>query len=213
MKSEKIKLVLIGGGGHCKSCIEVIESTNLYQIVGILDLPTERGKYICGYKVIGDDNDYLKYKELNCSFVITAGQIKSFGLRKRIFDSLKGIEAKIEIIISSSATVSKHAEIGEGTVIFHHCVVNAGSNIGTNCIINTGSIIEHDANIGNNCHISTGAVINGDVNIGMNSFVGSNSCISNGLTIADESIIGAGSTVIKDIETGGTYAGSPAKKI
>ena len=33
----KKPLILIGGGGHCKSCIEVIESTDEWEIKGILD--------------------------------------------------------------------------------------------------------------------------------------------------------------------------------
>ena len=27
-------IILIGGGGHCKSCIDVIEMTNKYNIIG-----------------------------------------------------------------------------------------------------------------------------------------------------------------------------------
>ena len=34
----KEKLILIGGGGHCKSCIDVIEQENKYEIAGIVDL-------------------------------------------------------------------------------------------------------------------------------------------------------------------------------
>ena len=35
----KQRIVLIGGGGHCKSCIDVIEQQGVYQIAGIVDLP------------------------------------------------------------------------------------------------------------------------------------------------------------------------------
>ena len=31
------KLILLGGGGHCKSCIDVIEQESKYTIEGILD--------------------------------------------------------------------------------------------------------------------------------------------------------------------------------
>ena len=31
------KIILIGGGGHCKSCIDVIENGNQYKIVGVND--------------------------------------------------------------------------------------------------------------------------------------------------------------------------------
>lgn len=35
----KEQIILIGGGGHCKSCIDVIEQEGKYQIAGIVDLP------------------------------------------------------------------------------------------------------------------------------------------------------------------------------
>ncbi len=34
----KEKIVLIGGGGHCRSAIDVIELTNKYEIIGIVDI-------------------------------------------------------------------------------------------------------------------------------------------------------------------------------
>lgn len=213
MIKNKVNIVLIGGGGHCKSCIELIESTEQYNIIGILDLPSEKGKKVLGYKVTGDDNDYLKYKKLNYSFVVTTGQIKSSRIRKRIFNQLEKIEAKIETIISPNATVSKHAKIGKGTVVLHHCVINAGAVIGENCIINTASIIEHDVIIGSHSHISTSTVINGEAKVGDDSFVGSNTCISNGVNIGNEVVIGAGSTVVNDLLEKGIYIGSPTRKI
>ncbi|MCK9343642.1 MAG: acetyltransferase, partial [Massilibacteroides sp.] len=35
-------LILVGGGGHCKSVIDVAESAG-YTILGVLDLPSEVG--------------------------------------------------------------------------------------------------------------------------------------------------------------------------
>ena len=53
----KRPLILIGGGGHCKSVIEVAESTG-YEIKGILDMPDEVGKEVLpGHKVIGTDDE------------------------------------------------------------------------------------------------------------------------------------------------------------
>ena len=33
----KEKIVLVGGGGHCHSVIDVLEQTNKYEIIGIVD--------------------------------------------------------------------------------------------------------------------------------------------------------------------------------
>ena len=95
-------------------------------------------------------------------------------------------------IISPLAYVSKHAAIGEGSIIMNGAVVNAKSIIGKNCIINTKSNVEHGVSIGDFCHISTCAVINGDSLIGKGSFIGSNATISNGISIKKNSIISAG---------------------
>ena len=53
----KKQIILIGAGGHCKSCIDVLESENKFEIIGILDLPNRFGQDILGYKIIGNDND------------------------------------------------------------------------------------------------------------------------------------------------------------
>lgn len=211
MRAEKTNIILIGGGGHCKSCIEVIEATNLYNIVGILDLPSEKGKDVLGYEIIGNDDDYQKFKDLDYSFIITTGQIKSSKIRKRIFEALQDIQAKIETVIAPTATISKHAKIGIGSVVFHNCFINADANIGENCIINTAAIIEHDVIVGRHTHISTNSVINGNSKVGDNSFIGSNSCVSSGIIIGDEIVIGAGSTIVKNLLEAGTYVGSPTK--
>ena len=54
---SKPKIVLIGGGGHCKSCIDVIEEENKYQIAGIVDVPEKHGEKILAYKVFAKDDD------------------------------------------------------------------------------------------------------------------------------------------------------------
>ena len=47
-------LILVGGGGHCKSVIDVAEQAG-FEIFGILDLPENVGKRVLNYKVIGTD--------------------------------------------------------------------------------------------------------------------------------------------------------------
>lgn len=212
MNKIKKNIVLIGGGGHCKSSINVIESTEDYNIIGILDLPSEFAKKVLNYEVIGNDDDYEKFHLAGCCFLITTGQIKSVELRKRIFNQLNSIHAKVETIIASTATVSKYAKIGKGTIVMHHCFINANAKIAENCIINTASVLEHDVVVNSHCHISTGTVINGNCEIGSETFIGSHSCVSNGITVTDNVIIGAGSLVINNIEKSGVYFGNPIER-
>ena len=201
-------LILIGGGGHCKSVIEVAESAG-YTIVGILDRPEEVGKKVLAYEVIGVDDDITQYVD-KAEFVITVGFIKNPTLRIKLYNKILQAGGKLATLIASTAHVSKYAVLGAGTVVMHQAIVNAGAVIGDNTIINTFANIEHDAHIGNQCHISTGAMVNGDCVVGDNCFIGSQSVLANAISICPDVVIGAGSLVRKSIDKEGIYSGNPA---
>jgi len=206
------KIILVGGGGHCVSIIEMIRSTDQYSIFGILDVQEKVGQEINGVKIIGTDNEIASYCKDGFSFIISIGQLKSSELRRRLSNEIEENGGNFATIIATSAYVSKTAKIGSGTVIGHKAFVNAGVNIGTNTIINSGAIIEHDVTIGDFCHISTNSTINGDCTIGNDVFVGSGCIVNLGINITNQTILGSGSVVIKDINESGFYTGIPAIK-
>jgi len=209
----KERIILIGGGGHCKACIDVIEAEGKFKIAGIVDVKEKLHQKVLGYEIVACDEDLSKLAKDYKYFLITIGQIKSADKRKMKFEYLKKIGTKIPVIISPSAYVSKYAFIDEGTVIMHNSFVNAGTRIGKNCIINTSAIIEHGANVGNHCHISLASIVAADAYIGDGVFIGSNSVIINGAKIAGNTVIGTCSLVTQSINKSGTYVGNPANKI
>ena len=157
----KGKIILIGGGGHCKSCIDVIEQEGKYQIAGIVDLPEKLHEKILGYEIIATDEDLPLLAKQYSSFLLTIGQIRSADKRVLLFHRLRELGARFPVIFSPLSYVSKHASVAEGTIVMHHALVNSGAAIGKNCIINTKVLIEHNAGVEDHCHIATGAVING----------------------------------------------------
>jgi sugar O-acyltransferase (sialic acid O-acetyltransferase NeuD family) len=181
------KIILVGGGGHCKSCIDVIESENKYEIIGIID---KKKNFLLNYKVFPES--YLNKKLIKNNFAfVTVGHIKNYKVRVKLFNRLKDFGFNIPSIISPYAYISKHAIIGQGTIVMHGAIVNAGTVIGNNCIINTNSLIEHDVVIGDHTHISTEATINGGVTIQDTVFIGSRSIIKDNINIGECSIVGA----------------------
>ena len=182
------KIYLIGGGGHCKSCIDVIESTKEYEIIGIFDTEEKVGRDVLGYPIIDTDSNIQKYKDNNIFFLITIGQIKSSSIREKFFE----LNLPLATIKSPRSYVSKYSTIGAGTIIMHDAFINAGVKIGQNCIINTKALIEHDAEINDHCHISTAAIINGDCTVNERTFIGSNTVLKHGVEVPPNSVIGHG---------------------
>ena len=185
-------ILLVGGGGHCKSLIDVIELENKFNIVGIIDKKELIGTKILNYEVIACDDELQELSKMIKYAVISVGQIKTADLRIKLFELAKLHGFLMPSIISPRAYVSKHASIGEGSVVFHDALINANARIGKNCIINSKALIEHDCLIGDNCHVSTGVIINGDVKIGKKSFIGSNAVTIHNIEINENSFVKAG---------------------
>jgi sugar O-acyltransferase (sialic acid O-acetyltransferase NeuD family) len=207
---SKPEIILIGGGGHCKSCIDVIEHENKYIIAGIIDVKEKIGQTVLGYSIIGSDDDIDNFATKYDNFLITVGQLESNALRVKLYNKIKSLNKNLPIIISPNAYVSQHSNIEEGTIVMNNAVLNAASKVGKNCIINTKALIEHDATIGDHCHISTASTINGECNVGNNVFIGSKSVLVHEVEIEDNTFIGSGSVVIKNLSKG-NYFGNPAK--
>jgi sugar O-acyltransferase (sialic acid O-acetyltransferase NeuD family) len=209
----KESIILIGAGGHARSCIDVIEAEGRFSIHGLLDLPGKVGTFLLGYPVIGSDEDIERLSGQCKNFVVAVGQIQSPAQRIALYERVSRCQADLPTIISPVAYVSKHAQLGAGTIVMHQVVINANATIGLNCILNTGCIVEHDAVVGDFCHISTSAVLNGGVAVGRGSFIGSNATVNEGVHVGEGIVVGANSVVVSNCESAGVFIGSPARKV
>lgn len=208
------KLLLIGGGGHCKSVLDSLLQKNEYTEIGVIDTKENLGKKIINISICGCDEDLIDlYKrDYNYAF-ITVGSIGDPSLRIKLFKRLEEIGFVIPIIIDSSATISNFVNLEAGIYIGKKVVVNAGTSIGKGAIINTSSIIEHDCTIGNFSHISPGSVLCGGVKIGENSHIGANTVIRQDVKIGVNTIIGLGSVVLHTIGNNLIAYGNPCKEV
>lgn len=197
------EIILIGGGGHCKSCIDVIEQAGEFGIAGIVDTPERKGEKVLKYEIIAADEDLPVLVKSYQFFLITVGQIKTSAIRRTLFETVIEQGGNLPVIVSPNAYISPYATIYAGTIIMHHAIVNAGAVVGPNCIVNTRALVEHDVRIGKHCHLATGAIVNGGVVVEDGVFLGSGSVVREGIHIGAKSIIGCNTAVKKNIEPGG----------
>lgn len=192
-----IKVAILGSGGHAKSCIEVVERTKNFKVVGLID--NTKKKKIGKYHVICNDKNIIKIKKITKNIVIGIGIMMNGEKKKRLFYKFKKLGFNFPVIISQNSIVSKNAKISEGTIVFNDVFINSGVEIGKNCIINNKSLIEHDTVVEDHCHISTGVIINGNCKIGSETFIGSGSVIVNNAKIKKNSFIKMGTIYKKKI--------------
>ena len=196
------KILLLGAGGHARACIDVIETASQFEIAGLVEKDESMTNANLGYPIIGTDDDLMVLRTQYSNALITVGQIKSPKIRIKLYQLLKELDFTLPVIVSSQAYVSKHAQIGEGSIIMHGVIINANAKIGNNCIINNRALIEHDAIIGNHSHIATGAIVNGGVSVGSESFIGSGVVTKQYISIGNNCSVGAGVTLKSDVKSG-----------
>jgi sugar O-acyltransferase (sialic acid O-acetyltransferase NeuD family) len=192
-------ILLIGGGGHCRAAIDVIEAGACFHIRGIVQLKADGTEPVLGYPILGEDADLSALLVETPQALVTVGQIETSTVRLRLFEQLKARNATMPLIVSPRAYVSCHARVREGTLVMHGAIVNAGAQIGVNNIVNSLALVEHDAEIGNHCHVSTGARINGGVMVEDGCFIGSGAVLREKVRIGANSVVGAGCVVTRDV--------------
>ena len=192
--------ILVGAGGHALACMDVIELSNQFKIAGLVEKDDADGQGNLGYPIIGTDNDLPNLRKKYSHALITIGQIKSPATRTRLFQLLRELDYQLALIVSPRAYVSKHASIGDGTIIMHGCIINAGAKIGKNCIINSKSLIEHDVVIEDHCHLATRSTVGGGAIIKKNSFIGSCSVIKQNIKIGKNCFVNANLFLQKDLK-------------
>ena len=194
------KLVLIGGGGHCKSVLDSALAMKTFEEIVITDAGLAAGKEVFGCRVAGTDKELygLAKKGFGYAF-ITVGSIKSAKLRKQLSAVAMSFGFRFPVICDPTACVSPFAVIGEGTFIGKNVVVNAEARVGRHCIINIGSILEHECTIGDYSHISVGSILCGNCHVGRESFIGAGSTVIQEVSVGDHTVVGAGSRVLANV--------------
>lgn len=204
------ELVLIGGGGHAKVVIDILEKQDAYEIVGVIDDATEREELL-GYPILGGFEQLLA-EGLHGRGIVAVGDNWH---RAQIVDRILAARPEFEfgVAVHPSARIARGVHIGSGSVLMAGSVVNTDSVIGSHCIQNTNASIDHDCFIGNFCTIAPGATLGGNVRLGDMSTVSLGAGVIHGIEIGSNTVVGAGAIVLRDLPPFCVAYGTPARCI
>lgn len=209
-------LVLIGGGGHCKSVVDAIPLSvkEKYDEIVLTDPALPVDSLIAKIRVAGSDEALENlFKNGFRDAFITIGSIKDTKIRRQVRRKLQMIGFNLINIIDDRAVVSHSARLGKGIFIGKGAVVNVDSVIEDCAIINTNATVEHGCHVGAFTHVSVGAIMCGNVHAGADVFIGPGAVVAQGITVGDGGIIGAGAVVLVDVPAGCISVGVPAELI
>lgn len=210
----KEKVFVVGASGHAKVIIDILEKGSKYEIVGLIDLPKNKGSIFFGYTVLGSEEDLpnLLKNHPGCKIFIAVGD---GWLRHKIVEKIIRIVPHIEFIsaIHPSAILARGVVIGKGVAIMAGVIINSDCKIGDFAILNTKSSLDHDGIMHEYSSLLPNAVTGGSVEIGAFSVISIGASILHGKKVGNHSIIGAGAVLTCNCEPNTIMYGIPAKKI
>lgn len=215
MGKEK-RVVILGTGGTSVDILDTINDISnvddpVIKCLGFLDDNEELwGKSILGARVLGPLKKVASLGE-DVYFINGIGGPTNFVNKEKVITGLNVPLGRFLTIIHPTASVSKTAQIGRGTVIFQNVTVTANAKIGNHIVILPNSIISHDVEIGDYTCITGGVCISGEVKIGRSCYLGTNSALRDGVTVRDRCLVGMGSVVINDVKEDSVVVGNPAR--
>ncbi len=210
------RIIILGVGGNCIDILDSMLDINdaqgkqIYDCIGFLDDDQKKwNQTYYGVKVLGPLSSAQEYGD--CFFVFGIGSVSNFWRRQEILLNTGIPFEQFETIIHPTASVSRTAKIGRGSVVLQHVTIATSAAIGKHVYVLPNSVISHDDMIGDFTTIAGGVCISGNVHIGFSCYIGTNAAIRDGVTIGDTSLVGMSSVVLKDVSENTVVTGNPAK--
>ncbi len=199
-------IILLGGGGHALVVADSARAAG-YEVAGYAD-DTARGD-LCGSPRLGGIDEVIGDADLSAIPLMIATGQSTF--RDRLMIRLAG--RVMATVVHPSAVVSPSAQIEAGAFVGPGAVVNARAVIGAHAIVNSGAVIEHGCTLGEGAHACPRSCMAGDSSLGDRAMLGAGAVVLPGVIVGAEAVVGALSLVNRDVPSGETHAGVPARAL
>lgn len=160
-------------------------------------------------------NEFVASPEVE-KYVVIA--ISDGAIRRKLADKLQQAGVRPWSVAASNVVVMDDVEMGEGSVLSAFVLLTSNIRIGKYFQANHYSHVAHDCVIGDYVTFAPGVRCNGNVHIEDDVYIGTGAMLRQGrpdkpLRIGKGAVIGMGAVVTKDVPTGVTVVGNPARPL
>lgn len=190
----KIRLLVVGAGGHGRSVAEAAVLSDQFEVVGFLDDGLLVGTTVFNAVVLGSIASMSQHLAATDQAIVALG---NNALREKIFQQLTEASFKFATVVHPRAIVSPSAALGAGSVVMAGAIVGTEASLGIGTIVNCGAVVDHQAKVEDYGHLGVNASMAGGTVLGRNAWMQAGTAIGFGVCVSPGSILQPGVSVMK----------------
>ena len=177
---SRVRLLVVGAGGHGRSVAEAAELMGSFEVVGFLDDAESEGAQVLGMRVLGPVGSMASHRHLSDQAIVAIG---NNGVRQDITAQLLQNGFQIATVIHPRSCVSPSAVVGAGSAVMAGAIVGTLARLGEGVIVNCGAVVDHDAVVEDFGHLGVNACMAGRTVLGQGAWMQAGSALGYGVII------------------------------
>jgi sugar O-acyltransferase (sialic acid O-acetyltransferase NeuD family) len=166
-------ILVFGGGGRARVCIDLLRLTGGYDVIGIIDDKLPAGSRSADVEVLGGRERLEELFARGVRFAVNAlGSAERSEPRVKVHELLLAHGFVLPNLIHPRAMVEPSVTMGVGNQILAGAIVGSAVRIGNDVTVNCGAIASHDSILDDHVHLAPGAILAGSVHVGRETLVG-----------------------------------------
>jgi sugar O-acyltransferase (sialic acid O-acetyltransferase NeuD family) len=211
-------VVVIGGGGHGREVLDVIDAHNAagrlerLDVLGVVDdnpsEPTCARLKQRGVPLLGSLRQWLAEADTRVGYVIGIGD----GATRRSIDrtmTRAGLEAVP--LVHPASTAGFGVSLAPGAVVFAGAVLATNIQLGRHTHVHRCATVGHDCSLGDFVTVNPSAGVSGDCVVEDDVMIGVGAAVLQGLTVGRGATVGASACVVRDVGATLVVKGVPAR--
>jgi sugar O-acyltransferase (sialic acid O-acetyltransferase NeuD family) len=177
---SKIRLLVVGAGGHGRSVVEAAELSGQFEVVGLLDDSLHAGDRVVGVTVLGPVVS-MAYHRAGADQAIVA--IGNNTVREKLMQQLAAAGFKWATVVHPRAIVSPSAMVGAGSAVMAGAIVATEARLGVSSIVNCGAVEDHHASVEAFGHMGVNASMAGGTVLGRGALMQAGAALGYGVRV------------------------------